>query len=172
MSIKRLYRKHSKDAWTIEIHISSKKRLKECKRYIETFEGTKEEAQIREQCLLERKQLGLLQPRPPNKSGRERLQYLTPHHKSDSAALPSVLRIICAGRGYVVVWQQSRSAIGNGHPPTVRAYKPDLVRALDDQCGPPEQSEKELVVATLIRELERSTGNKWAIPQDVIDWGE
>jgi hypothetical protein len=173
MSIKRLYRIHSEDAWTIAIHISTNRRIGEHKRYYEYFEGTKEEAQKRERWLWEQKKLGQLQPSLPKKSGRGRLQYLTPHHKSDSAAVPKVQKVICAGRGYMVVWQTSGSLPDGRHHAKgkLRRYRPDLVRALDDRMTVPSESEKNYIVATLINELKRTTGNEWVIPEDVIDWG-
>jgi hypothetical protein len=62
--------------------------------------------------------------------------------------------------------------IDTPHQKKTKSQRAELVRSLDYRDGTPTNVEKRLVIAAIIKELEQTTGYKWAIPENVMDWGD
>jgi hypothetical protein len=158
MTVRRKYLAGASNAWRVAVYLSPRNN------YEEVFYGTEAEATDREAELRAQKAAGRLLPsvkrtESPTESGYKRL------HKE---------RIICGGRGYIVLWQnvskshwreRAKVSVSNLH-------RPDLVMALDDRDGLPTEAEKQAIIRELTSELVRSTGKDWVIPEGIIDWGE
>ena len=153
MTVRRKYLAGASNAWRVCIYLSPRNT------YEEVFYGTEAEATEREAELRAQKAVGRLSTDMKRTGPKKTIQRL---HKE---------RIIYDGRGYIVLWESWRERKEQPifKPP---AIKPDLVMSLDHRNGLPTEAEKQSIITELTRELVRSTGKDWVIPEEIIDWGE